>query len=114
MPLDHSSTAAHVAFAGRLSGWLRRAGVPDDAASTAAVGFADILNAAGRAAPELEAMLELDPSKPEEEDKARGRLCYLHAIFLTEIKDHVDALATHWEAVEAPLLATAPDDDDES
>jgi hypothetical protein len=112
MTIDHGATDQHVAFAGHLTRWLERAGMDSDAASEMAVGFADILNAASRAAPELEALLSTDPRTHGGADAALGRLGYLNALFLTEIKDHLEDLVNHWESLESRLLATAPDAED--
>src|SRR5690349_7231470 len=74
-PIDHSNTAQHVAFAGSLARWIERAGVDDgESRADLAVGMADVLNAATRAAQELEAMLQLDPQKPDGADQALTHL----------------------------------------
>jgi hypothetical protein len=109
---DHTDTAHHVAFAAALSRWLERAGLSDgEAVADLAVGMADVLNAAGRAAVELDALLALDPSEPAGADAALTRLGYLHALFLSEMTGHLDDLARRWESLEERLLLTAPNDE---
>jgi hypothetical protein len=94
-----------------LARWLERAGVPDRSVGELAVGFADILNAASRASAELEQLLTLDPATPDGADAALTRLGYLNALFLSEVKGHVEDLERHWDALEGPLAARAPDEE---
>jgi hypothetical protein len=112
-PKDDTGVAAHVAFAGRLARWVERAGVTDgEAIGDLAVGFADILDAAARARPELDALLELDPRDPAGADQALTHLGYLRALFVGEIKSHADDLANRWTQLEDRLAATtAPEND---
>jgi hypothetical protein len=111
--VDHAATDQHVLFAGRLARWLEKAGVADESVGELAVGFADILNAASRASAELERLLGLDPTTAEGADAALTHLGYLNALFLSEVKGHVDDLERHWDALEGPLAARAPDEESE-
>ena len=107
---DRAAIEQHVAFANALARWVRRAGVSEEAVGDLAVGFADVLHAAESARPELEALLALDPTKPADADQALSRLGYLNALFLTEMKSHIEDLDRRWEELEARLLAVAPDE----
>ena len=113
-PRDQGSLDQHVLFANRLSAWICRAGVSDgDAVGDLAVGFADVVYASATAAGELEALLSLDPTVPADAELALKRLGYLRALFLTEIKWHVEDLERRWDELEGQLSARAPDDPDD-
>ena len=103
---------AHVAFAGRLAAWVKRAGVTDDAAiGDIAVGFADIIDGAARAKRELEAMLALDPRDPTDALQAIAHLGYLQALFIGEIKAHAEDLEARWPMLEECVAAFLPPDE---
>ena len=109
--VDHGSTEAHVAFAARLSAWIERAGVGgSDAIGELAVGIADTLNAIVRAAPVVEAMVELDPTTEAGADKALDHLGRLHALLIAEAKYHLEELERRWPELEEALSARLPDD----
>ena len=113
-PRDHSAINQHVAFAGELARWIERAGVTDaEAVGDLAVGFADILFAAATASRELEALIALDPTASAGAEAALAKLGYLHALFLTEIKPHVEDLERRWEMLEECLAARVPADVEE-
>jgi hypothetical protein len=111
MHVDHADTASHVSFAGALNRWIERAGVADgDVRADLAVGMADILNAAAQAGRELEALMQLDPQRPDDADRALSTLAYLHVLFDHEIGGHLEDLRTRWSVLEQALCATAPPD----
>ena len=109
--IGHASTSAHVAFAARLSAWIDRAGVVGgDAIGELAVGIADTLNAIARAAPVVEALVELDPTTETGADRALDQLGRLHALLITEAKYHLEEAERRWPELENALLARLPDD----
>jgi hypothetical protein len=96
--LELETSQQHVALTGRVSEWLRQAGVSDaDARATLAVGLVDSLAAAQHVAADLERMLELNPSKPVEADSALQLAANMHAWLFTELKDHVAEMEAVWE-----------------
>jgi hypothetical protein len=106
----------HVAFAGRLTPWMERAGVLDgETQADLGVGFADIIFAASEAEKALKELVALDPQTVEGAREALSHLGYLHALFLTEIKDHLSDLERTWPVLEQHLVLTADfgDDDDD-
>ncbi len=103
--IDLSTPAAHVAFTGRLSAWLAKAGVGDRSArATLATGLADFLGAARFIETELEAALTLDPDIPEEADQALAHFGVIRAWLFSEARDHANEMEEIWEeALETPL-----------
>ena len=105
---------AHVEFAGRLTRWMERAGVPDGATQAdLGVGFADILHAASEAQRVLDQVVALDPTSPVGAEQALGHLGYLHTLFLGEIKSHLEDLDKAWPVLEGRLAAAAGLADDD-
>ena len=114
---EASEVAAHVRFAGQLTQWMERAGVPDGPTQAdLGVGFADILYAASGAQGVLEQMIALDPTTTTGADEALNHLGYLNALFLGEIRNHLEDLERAWPILEGRLVAAAgwQDDDEES
>ena len=106
--------SAHVEFAGRLTQWMERAGVPDEATQAdLGVGFADILYAASEAQRILDQVVALDPTSLVGAEQALGHLGYLHALFLGEIKSHLEDLDQAWPVLEERLAAAAGLADDD-
>ena len=101
---DDEAIRRHVEFAGALDDWIERAGVTDpEVIADLAVGFADVIHAAGSAKKELDALLAIDPTTPKEADAALQRLAYLHVLFLDEIKNHIADLEKRWPVLEQRL-----------
>ena len=98
--LELATAAQHVALTGRVSDWLRHAGVHDpDARATLAVGLVDSLAAAQRIAADLESLLALDPDQPAQADEALRLATNMDAWLFTELKDHVAEMELVWESV---------------
>ena len=96
--LELETIEQHVALTGRVSDWLRRAGVQEpDARATLAVGLVDSLAAARRIAADLESLLKLDPNQPAQADEALQLAANMHAWLFTELKDHVAEMEQVWE-----------------
>jgi hypothetical protein len=114
--LDLSTTQRHVRLTGRVSDWLRKAGVDnDEAQATLAVGLVDSLAAARHVATDLESLLDLDPSMPAEADHASQLAGQMHAGLFTELKDHVAEMEALWEPMlEEELAKLCPPDEDAS
>jgi hypothetical protein len=112
--LELGTTAQHVMLTGRVSDWLRRAGVHDaDARATLAVGLVDSLAAAQHVTMDLEAMLELDPDQPAQADEALRLASQMHAWLFTELKDHVAEMESVWEpAFEEELVKRCSPDEE--
>jgi hypothetical protein len=104
---DRTGVAENVALAGRLSEWLRAAGVTH---TEMAVDLADIISAAKYAESALMEMLKLDVSNRTDADEALGRLGQLHTWLFTEMKHHLEELEQAWPELETRLVALAPDD----
>jgi hypothetical protein len=108
-----------VAFTGRLSAWLAKAGVSDpDARATLAVGLADFISAARQVEADLEAALTFDTDVPEEADRALSYIAGIPPYLFGEARDHADDMEPFWEThLEEGLLARGvpePPDGDES
>ena len=107
---------AHVSFAADLTSWMERAGVNGGARQAdLGVGFADIIHAARQADRTLRELLATDPTTLTGADHALTHLGYLHALFLTEIKEHLADLEREWSVLEAELARRAwPDEEGEA
>ena len=114
VPDNQEAISIHVRFAGELTEWMAQAGIPDGATQAdLGVGFADIIFAAGEAEAALRLLLQTDPRSPEGADKALTHLGYLNALFLSEIKDHLEDLERAWPGLETLLASRVPPDPDE-
>jgi hypothetical protein len=112
--LELGTAEQHVALTGRVSEWLRKAGVHDaDARATLAVGLVDSLAAARHVAADLEFLLQLDPDQPAQADEALRLTGRMHAWLFTELKDHVAEMESVWEpAFEEELVKRCSPDDE--
>jgi hypothetical protein len=111
---NQNDISTNVRFAGELREWMAQAGVPDGATQAdLAVGFADIIFAAGQAEAALRLLLQTDPRSPEGADRALTHLGYLNALFLSEIKGHLEDLEQAWPGLEMLLASRLPPDPDE-
>jgi hypothetical protein len=112
--LELETAEQQVALTGRLSEWLRRAGIEDpDARATLAVGLVDSLAAAQRIAADLESLLELNPAQPAQADEALQLAGNMHAWLFTELKDHVSDMELVWESAFENELARRGSPDEE-
>ena len=105
---DGGRISAHVQFAGQLTRWMERAGIPDGPTQAdLGVGFADIVFAAAEAERALQLLVSTDPTQVAGADEALTHLGYLNALFLSEIKYHLEDLERAWPALEELLAARA-------
>jgi hypothetical protein len=96
----HPDVAANVALTGRITAWLKAAGVKR---SDMAVDIADIIFAARNVAALVEKMIELNPQDSDEADRAGEYLGMMQAALFTEMKHHLKDLEDAWPELEDRL-----------
>lgn len=97
-----------VALARKVSRWLQATGV---LATEMSVDLVDIISAARSVQADLDELLKLDVTQPEQADAALDLLGRLHAWLFTEIKHHVLQLEKRWPELEERVAALSPDTD---
>lgn len=105
----HPDVAANVALTGRITAWLKAAGVKR---SDMAVDIADIIFAARDVAALIEKMIELNPQASDEADRAGAYLGMMHAVLFTEMKHHLEELEDGWPELEDRLEELSPAETD--
>ena len=103
------ATRDDVALTRKLSGWLHAIGIP---MTEMAVDFVDIISATRCVQADLDALLKLDVSQPDQADSALKLLGRLDAWLFSEIKHHIQELEKNWPQLEERVAALSPDTDD--
>jgi phytoene dehydrogenase-like protein len=105
-PLDR------IQLAERISDWIDRLDLDDDAARTAfATGLASALAAADEARRRLEALLRTAPlDDAAEADRALEELTELHLQLTSELPEQIAEMGDAWTAIEDRLIELGPDE----
>jgi hypothetical protein len=93
--------------------WLASLDFKAEARASIAVDLADVLAAARSAERCVEELLSLDPSKPDQADRAVKVAADVEVQLFTELKTHLESLRRSWPAVLERLAERSPADTDD-
>jgi hypothetical protein len=110
-PVDPMLRRAQLAE--RISDWIDKVGLDDDARTALATGLAGVFAAAEEAAALLDAALATDPRRdPGDAEHALDLVTELAGILVGEVREGAGAVEQGFHALEDRLLELAPDADE--